>query len=51
MLTGFCWDDSYTESQWLWHRWPQAKVHGSSPGGGNNSSVQPCHVRVFPINQ
>ena len=33
MLSGLCWDDDYTVAQWLEHRWLQAKVPGSSPGG------------------
>ena len=33
MLNSLCWDDDYTIAQWLEHRWLQARVPGSSPGG------------------
>ena len=33
MLNGLCWDDDYTIAQWLEHRYLQARVPGSSPGG------------------
>ena len=38
MLNGLCWNDGYTLGQWLEHRWPQAKVPGSNPGGDSFSS-------------
>ena len=36
MLNSLCWDDDYTIAQWLEHRWLQAKVPGSSPGGDSH---------------
>ena len=33
MFNGPCRDYDYTIAQWLEHRWLQARVPGSSPGG------------------
>ena len=40
MLNGLCWDDDYTIAQWLEHRWLQARVPGSSPGGDSQLFLQ-----------
>ena len=39
-----CMDDSYTIAQLLEHRWPQAKVLGSRPGGDSQ-----FFFRLFPF--
>ena len=49
MLKGLCWDDSYTIARWLEHRWPQAKVPGSSPGGDSQFFLQIFPVCIFPL--
>ena len=51
MLNGLCWDDDYTIAQWLEHRWLQAKVPGSSPGGDSQFFLQTFPVCLFPSNQ
>ena len=38
MLNGRDWNDGCTLAQWLEHRWAQAKVPGSNPGGDSFSS-------------
>ena len=48
MLNGLCCDDDYTIAQWLEHRWLQAKVPGSSPGGASQFSLQTFPVCLFP---
>ena len=44
MLNCLCWDDDYTIAQWLEHRWLQARVPGSSPGGDRQ-----CFLQTFPV--
>ena len=44
MLNGLCWDDDHTIAQWLEHRWLQARVPGSSPGGESQ-----FFFRLFPF--
>ena len=44
MLNGLCWDDDYGIAQWLEHRWLQAIVPGSSPGGDSQ-----CFFRLSPF--
>ena len=51
MLNGLCWDDDYTIAQWLEHRWLQARVPGSSPGGDSRFFLQTFPVCLFPSNQ
>ena len=51
MLNGLCWDDDYTIAQWLEHRWLQARVPGSSPGGDSQFFLQTFPVCLFPSNQ
>ena len=51
MLKGLCWDDDYTIGQWLEHRWLQARVPGSSPGGDSQFFLQTFPVCLFPSNQ
>ena len=51
MLNGLCLDDDYTIAQWLEHRWLQAKVPGSSPGGDSQFFLQTFPVCLFPSNQ
>ena len=51
-LNGLCLDDDYTIAQWLEHRWLQARVPGSSPGGGDSQFfLQTFPVCLFPSNQ
>ena len=50
MLNGLCWDDDYTIAQWLEHRWLQARVPGSSPGGDSQFFLQTFPVFIFPSN-
>ena len=50
-LNGLCWDDDYTIAQWLEHRWLQARVPGSSPGGDSQFFLQTFPVCLFPSNQ
>ena len=38
-------------SQWLEHRWLQARVPGSSPGGDSQFFLQTFPVCLFPSNQ
>ena len=47
-LNGLCLDDNYTIAQWLEHRWLQAKVPGSSPGGDSQFFLQTFPVCLFP---
>ena len=51
MLNGVCWDDDYTIAQWLEHRWLEARVPGSSPGGDSQFFLQTFPVCLFPSNQ
>ena len=51
MLNGLCWDDDYTIAQWLEHRWLQARVPGSSPGGDSQFFLQTFPRCLFPSNQ
>ena len=51
MLNSLCWDDDYTIAQWLEHRWLQARVPGSSPGGDSQFFLQTFPVCLFPSNQ
>ena len=51
MLNGLCWVDDYTIAQWLEHRWLQARVPGSSPGGDSQFFLQTFLVCLFPSNQ
>ena len=51
MLNGLCRDDDYTIAQWLEHRWLQARVPGSSPGGDSQFFLQTFPVCLFPLNQ
>ena len=51
MLNGPCWNDDYTIAQWLEHRWLQARVPGSSPGGDSQFFLQIFPVCLFPSNQ
>ena len=51
MLNGHCWDDDYIIAQWLEHRWLQARVPGSSPGGDSQFFLQTFPVCLFPSNQ
>ena len=51
MLNSLCWDDDYTIAQWLEHRWLQARVPGSSPGGDGQFFLQTFPVCLFPSNQ
>ena len=51
MLNDLGWDDGYTLAQWLEHRWPQAKVPGSNPGGDSQFFLQTFPVCAFPSNQ
>ena len=41
----------YTLAQWLEHRWLQARVPGSSPGGDSQFFIQTFPVCLFPSNQ
>ena len=41
----------YTIAQWLEHRWLQARVPGSSPGGDSQFFLQTFPVCLFPSNQ
>ena len=41
-------DDDYTIAQWLEHRWLQARVPGSSPGGDSQFFLQTFPVCLFP---
>ena len=51
-LSGLCRDDDYTIAQWLGHRWLQARVPGSSPGGDSQLFfLQTFPVCLFPSNQ
>ena len=50
-LNGLCLDDDYTIAQWLEHRWLQARVPGSSPGGDNQFFLQTFPFVSFPQNQ
>ena len=50
-LNGLCLDDDYTIAQWLEHRWLQARVPGSSPGGDSQFFLQTFPVCLFPSNQ
>ena len=44
-------DDDYTIAQWLEHRWPQAKVPGSNPGGDRQfSDFSLLHLSLKPVN-
>ena len=45
------WDDDYTIAQWLEHRWLQANVPGSNPGGDSQFFLQTFPVCLFPSNQ
>ena len=47
-LNGLCLDDDYTIAQWLEHRWLQARVPGSSPGGDSQFFLQTFPVCLFP---
>ena len=47
-LNGLCLDDDYTIAQWLEHRWLQARVPGSSPGGDSRFFLQTFPVCLFP---
>ena len=47
-LNGLCLDDDYTIAQWLEHRWLQARVPGSSPGGDSQFFLQIFPVCLFP---
>ena len=47
-LNGLCLDDDYTIAQWLEHRWLQARVPGSSPGGDSHFFLQTFPVCLFP---
>ena len=51
MLNGLCWDDDYTIAQWLEHRWLQARVSGSNPGGDSHLFLQTFPVCLFRSNQ
>ena len=51
MLKGLCWVDDYAIAQWLEHRWLQARVPGSSPGGDSQFFLQTFPVCLFPSNQ
>ena len=44
-------NDDYTIAQWLEHRWLQARVPGSSPGGDSQFFLQTFPVCLFPSNQ
>ena len=46
MLNGLCWHDDYTIAQWLEHRWLQALVPGSSPGGDSQFFLQTSSDRL-----
>ena len=50
-LNSLCLDDDYTIAQWLEHRWLQARVPGSSPGGDSQFFLQTFPVCLFPSNQ
>ena len=43
--------DDHTIAQWLEHRWLQARVPGSSPGGDSQFFLQTFPVCLFPSNQ
>ena len=43
--------DDYTIAQWLEHRWLQARVPGSCPGGDSQFFLQTFPVCLFPSNQ
>ena len=47
-LNSLCLDDDYTIAQWLEHRWLQARVPGSSPGGDSQFFLQTFPVCLFP---
>ena len=47
-LNGLCLDDDYTIAQRLEHRWLQARVPGSSPGGDSQFFLQTFPVCLFP---
>ena len=48
MLNGLRWDDDYNIAQWLEHRWLQARVPGSSPGGDSQFFLQTFPVCLIP---
>ena len=53
ILNGLCWDDDYTIAQWLEHRWLQARVPGSSPGGDSqifSSDFSRLSLSLKPVN-
>ena len=48
MFNGLCWNADYTIARWLEHRWLQARVPGSSPGGDSNFLFRPLPFVSFP---